>query len=626
MINYTSNLFILNPLTAIFLSGVATQITFILFFNNNHTVIKKSTLIYSNSDRRIKQWQQMFNDYCCKYYEQYSETYEKEEFHSTTELNPFVVHSNLLIRYSTIMLEFLRFEKIGNITKDNIKKWFLLIGHIKDSKLWLKHMSKTNATKLLDLENEHASTSFEGTGCDIVKEFIGFNPVALFMRSSFIVNIHQSSFSFKLFNFWEKCNTLFFSKHFCIQEYVKEMSRDEKPLHFSPEFPLINHLPCKGIYEMWNLSAQKTSPIPVYKIHQYILEIIFGNMMTSHYHQRNQFNLPSENETANVTIFQKFHSQIKLSMGENLKNIQNNEKQRRFQLKKNQKGYKNTDNYFDHPPWGFPLFFKTYSEQRFEWRIDGNFQQISYCKTASQGVFASSVACAMDNDELNQSKRARLHRHSPRINMKKIDYTELDETNEIGEEELFSKRIIVKRTQRTCMNKNDNTEQQDDDDKDDQQHHEKIFARRSQRSRILELHAHDIQFSTKRLIDEDVTINKDLQTMNKVNTRKGCASNLDNAIIQKNLQTIKNVSLRNKRACNLVGLGNKRKTSFLNTNAVQKKSMTSWKGATILTMKSNNDGTNDVNDGGGKMTAKDKDEYDQCISKNKKFTEKYNRE
>jgi hypothetical protein len=54
--------------------------------------------------------------------------------------------------------------------------------------------------------------------------------------------------------------------------------------------------------------------------------------------------------------------------------------------------------------------------------------------------------------------------------------------------------------------------------------------------------------------------------------------------------------------------------------------MTSWKGATILTMKSNNDGTNDVNDGGGKMTAKEKDEYDQCISKNKKFTEKYNRE
>jgi hypothetical protein len=81
MINYTSNLFILNPLTAIFLSGVATQITFILFFNNVHTVIKKSTLIYSNSDRRIKLWQQMFNDYCCKYYEKYSELFEKAGYH-----------------------------------------------------------------------------------------------------------------------------------------------------------------------------------------------------------------------------------------------------------------------------------------------------------------------------------------------------------------------------------------------------------------------------------------------------------------------------------------------------------------------------------------------------------------
>ena len=107
------NLFILNPLSAIFLCGVATQLILILYVNNDHTGVDMSQYLNSKSDRRIDRWQIIFHDFCTDYYNMYSEVYEKDEFDSEIQLNPFIVHSNLLIKYSTKNLNFIKSHKIG---------------------------------------------------------------------------------------------------------------------------------------------------------------------------------------------------------------------------------------------------------------------------------------------------------------------------------------------------------------------------------------------------------------------------------------------------------------------------------------------------------------------------------
>lgn len=70
------NLFLLNPLSIIYLSGVASQIIFIIYCNSSN-LTGKSSVIYSHSQRRIDIWQQIFEAYCNEYFSKYAEAYEK---------------------------------------------------------------------------------------------------------------------------------------------------------------------------------------------------------------------------------------------------------------------------------------------------------------------------------------------------------------------------------------------------------------------------------------------------------------------------------------------------------------------------------------------------------------------
>lgn len=356
------NLFLLNPLTTIFLSGVATQIIFIIYCNSPLT--GKNIVQYRNSQRRIDTWQQMFEDYCNEYYSKHSEAYEKAQFVSKNILDPFIVHSNLLIKYSTIILHLCQKQKIGNETKKTVNNWFILIMRCTNSNHWLKHCIQQNINILHSLHQKFASVNDEDLGCDKGKDFMDFNPLALFIRSAFIVKIHHTYFSTNTtFTAWEHCIWCILSEYIHIQVYINEFSEKSRQLYFSPEFPLINHLPCRQFYDMLNDSAKQRSIIPIHKIYNLILQLINGKLMTLHYFQRHQFNLPSMNENTNLQIFIQFCKKINGSMEIIVKKLQNNEKQKKHQLLKFPNCVQNNYNAYPNNFFNFIFGLNVYSCQ-----------------------------------------------------------------------------------------------------------------------------------------------------------------------------------------------------------------------------------------------------------------------
>ena len=322
----------LNPLTAIFLSGVATQLIFILFINNVQKDHKKKDFLHISTYKRMQCWYQVFNEFCIDYYKKYSETYEKEEFESLRELNPFLTQTNLMIKYSTILLNYIKDKKIGNNAFKKVKEWFLLLSNLKESYLCQDTTFLANVNKIINLKDAFDCLEKKGHGCDRCNDFLTeFSPLALFIRSAFIVNIHQTKMTTNLFSLWEKSNVRFLSKYLCIDKYVQEFSREEKCNYFSIDFPIIHHLPCMDIYKMWDATAQKSSPIPIELIYTFILDLINGRMLTFHYHQRNQF---SKQEINDMQIFSNFYSKAKLSITTEVVTVKKREKQALFQQRK----------------------------------------------------------------------------------------------------------------------------------------------------------------------------------------------------------------------------------------------------------------------------------------------------
>lgn len=570
------NLFFLNPLTAIFLSGVATQITFIAYFNNSH-LAGKSNVLLANSHRRIKIWQQLFQAYCNEYYTEYSETYEKEQFHSKINYHPFLAHTNLLIKYSMIILELCQVQKIGYSTKMKIQKWFILIRVIINSQIWIHLIPNQNIKRLSSLVEKYDNMKDEDTGCDTKKDFIEFNPVALFIRSAFIVNIHKTLFCTTTFNSWEHCNCCLLSKYINIQDYLKDFSLENKPIYFSSEFPIINHLPCMEIYKMWDVSSQKSLSIPFNKIYTFILQLISGKMMTLHYHQRNQFNLPSKIEKANIVNFNKFCIMANLSMKKKFYNVLNNEKQKKHQMLKKQKLY---ENIFHHNEYNFD------GKNLFSFIFETNVHS-SIIYEDSNSCPDSRVMCQTNRSNINNTRNSAglsLVSHQHKNNMKQIDYyTKHNEgDNTKAEKEQFQKEIIAMRSQMMCKKKDDYTDLQEVNDDIMQQIHGSLFARSSQRRQLLESNSDKIQKSRKHLIGEDPTFQQELESIKIVSSRKVRASNLDGSIkVNKSFQ--QNISITDSNDCTeyisnkipsswltktfLKGKAlKKRKTSFLSNN------------------------------------------------------------
>lgn len=525
------NLLLLNPLTAIFLSGVATQITFIVYFNNSH-LTGKSTVICSNSHRRIIIWQQLFHTYCKEYFTEYSEAHEKKQFDSKINLHPFIVHANLLIKYSMIILNLCQVQKIGNVTKMKIQKWFKLIRHIINSKVWTHHISIQKINALYSLVEKHANMRDEDMGSGTKNDFIEFNPVALFIRSSFIVNIHKTDFCTKTFNSWEQCNCCILSKYINIHDYLADFSLENKPHNFSSEFPIINHLPCMEIYKMWDVSAQRKSSIPFHKIFTFILQLINGKMMTLHYHQRNQFILPSMNEKVNIVNFNKFCKMANFSMNKEFNNIKNNEKQKKHHMLKKQKFYGNNYYHNEYHVDGKNFFSCIFGTNFYSTQINSQIDD-AICMTDSRGMCQINRVNSSNNNNKNSAKLSLVsHQHSHHI--KHIEYIKQNKCNTAKEDEKKQyqnrKDIIARRSQMRCKKKDDITELQETNDDILEQLHGNLFVRSCQRRQLVESNTDRIKKSRKHLKDEDPTFQRELESIKIVSSRKGRASNLDGAI------------------------------------------------------------------------------------------------
>ncbi len=96
---------IFNPLTAFFLSGVATQL-FVLICDHDNRKKKTNRLSVKDSDKRVLRWQSRFDEICIKRFSLYSKNYESEHFSDDANhlLSPLEVHSAMLISVSQIIL------------------------------------------------------------------------------------------------------------------------------------------------------------------------------------------------------------------------------------------------------------------------------------------------------------------------------------------------------------------------------------------------------------------------------------------------------------------------------------------------------------------------------------------
>ena len=99
---YPGNIFMFNPLTAFFLSGLATEL-FILICDSNP--LNKEETVQLDTSKRINRWQEWFTKFCIPMFDEHKEDYEQSQFtDGSYNLNPFEVHSSMLISASEMIL------------------------------------------------------------------------------------------------------------------------------------------------------------------------------------------------------------------------------------------------------------------------------------------------------------------------------------------------------------------------------------------------------------------------------------------------------------------------------------------------------------------------------------------
>ena len=102
------NIFIFNPLTALLLAGVATQLFVLVSDNDNRNNLQLDhSLIKIDSVKRMHRWQMLFSKLCLDILQQHSLQDEATLFQGLSNLNPFEVHISMLISHSKAIKFFL---------------------------------------------------------------------------------------------------------------------------------------------------------------------------------------------------------------------------------------------------------------------------------------------------------------------------------------------------------------------------------------------------------------------------------------------------------------------------------------------------------------------------------------
>ena len=376
------SIFIFNPLTVFFLSGVATQL-FVLKCDTDNRKKNNNSFSVEDSNRRVLRWQSIFNKICTEMFADYSIKYEAEYFsgHANYLMNPFEIQSAMLLKVSRIILESANTENLGKKTLKNVSKWFKLITALTERRLGslfdqqtldsLKNIAQEYKSFSEILEKQHHGS--------ISVEYPHFSPGALFIRSSFVINLHRDYFNLNSFALWEESNALFLSDLLTLPNYLDGTIDNEECCNhnFLPTFPYIHHLPCRYLYETWKLEEQHIAPVPIHLVFDRILACIIGHATTIQstnvfLSSNHQINTNLEKEYEFIHAFRTNAKKASLLVREAMKLASNCEKQRRFQIKRKQQQDKNFSYTKRSPPfhqgWSCPFLFPA----RYFWVLDNN--------------------------------------------------------------------------------------------------------------------------------------------------------------------------------------------------------------------------------------------------------------
>ena len=217
------------------------------------------------------------------------------------------------------MIFFIKFHTVYNMK---------IINKICLNKILLqyKSVSKTKKNNAVSKEEEHGN-----------KEFAHFSPMLLFLRSMFLIIIHQTHECVKtdnIFTEWANLNALLIHDLFEIDSYKKDflsnLDFDEKISNFS--CPYIHELDINELFKLWDRTDQRSQCVPVDRIFMQIVYQI--NSKTKKYDRLSYNELDEEGQDK---FSEDIITDLESSMKKLLKNILNCEKQSKFQAKKRQK-------------------------------------------------------------------------------------------------------------------------------------------------------------------------------------------------------------------------------------------------------------------------------------------------
>jgi hypothetical protein len=219
------NIFILNPLTALFLSGVATQLFVLVCDNDQRTKQqRRGTHLKHQSDKQMDRWQICFTNICRELFDIHYFDDEKTQFQGNLILDPFEVHLTLLTKHSEAILYFVQRNNLGKSTLNFFTKWFQLMVSLDKSSLG-NNFEVTKLRSLIGMSQTHLllPTSTSTTHHTMLaKEYPHFSPGALFIWSAYVLHIHKHKFHHTQMYSWENCNAKIMSRFLHFSDYFNE--------------------------------------------------------------------------------------------------------------------------------------------------------------------------------------------------------------------------------------------------------------------------------------------------------------------------------------------------------------------------------------------------------------------
>lgn len=337
---YPGNIFMFNPLTAFFLSGLATELFILICDSNPLNKTHREETVTLDTSKRIDRWQEWFTNLCIPLFDKHKEEYEQSQFtDGRYNMNPFEVHSSMLISASEMILHYTTHNQLSSKTIDNVSKWFELISSLRGTRLG-NHFGATKLRDLISLSRDYTRQSSTSQSPSVL-DHPHFSPGALFIRAMFVVHIHKKRFSRNQMILWEDCNAVFLAKYLCLKDYFED-AKDDTTLrvNFVPTFPYIHHLPRKKLYNVWNVTDQLSRPVPIHDIFYHVTVCIHGKAITFNTYNTTTNSLSycesgcQAKDRDQLIAFESILTMAQDSLDKEFNMIVNCEKQRRFQKKR----------------------------------------------------------------------------------------------------------------------------------------------------------------------------------------------------------------------------------------------------------------------------------------------------